>query len=265
MSHRPTQAMPANREWTGAERSASRPAKGAVTPSATGMTISSSPARPEPSPAALEVEGHEEQDPEHDQVGQQPAGDPGAEARQLGTAGDRASARCTVASRTMNAPTRPTPTTRSPRIEGEVHPRGVAEGDGGEDGHDGREEQGEARSSRTAHGPGGGDSAGSAARPAIMPTRPNGTLTKKMSRHPPAARRKPPTVGPSASPTAWAAPWIPIALPSDGLGTASTMMATLFAWRSAAPTAWRARNPISHPRLGASPHSAEPMMKIPKP
>ena len=101
--------------------------------------------------------------------------------------------------------------------------------------------------------------------PAIMPTSPNGTFTKKMSRHPPAARRKPPTVGPSASPTAWAAPWIPIALPSDGFGTARTMMATLFACRSAAPTAWRARNPTSHPRPGASPHSAEPTMKIPNP
>ena len=73
--------------------------------------------------------------------------------------------------------------------------------------------------------------------PAIMPSSPKGTLTKKMSRHPPADSRNPPTVGPSASPRAWAAPWIPMAFPSDDLGTASTMMATLLACSSAAPTA----------------------------
>ena len=49
-----------------------------------------------------------------------------------------------------------------------------------------------------------------------------------------------------------------MAFPSDDLGTASTMMATLLACSSAAPTAWRARNPISVPRFGARPHSAEP-------
>ena len=64
---------------------------------------------------------------------------------------------------------------------------------------------------------------------------------------------------------AWAAPWIPMALPSDVLGTASTMMATLLACSRAAPTAWSARKPINMPRFGASPHRAEPTMKIPKP
>ena len=64
---------------------------------------------------------------------------------------------------------------------------------------------------------------------------------------------------------AWAAPWIPMALPIDALGTARTMMATLLAWRRAAPTAWSARKAIRVPRLGASPQSAEPTMKIPNP
>ena len=80
-----------------------------------------------------------------------------------------------------------------------------------------------------------------------MPSRPKGTLTRKMSRHPLMASKNPPTDGPRARPIAWAAPWMPMALPSDRLGTASTMMATLLAWRSAAPTAWRARNPIRAP------------------
>ena len=40
-----------------------------------------------------------------------------------------------------------------------------------------------------------------------------------------------------------------MALPSDVLGTASTMMATLLACSRAAPTAWSARNPISAPEV----------------
>ena len=57
----------------------------------------------------------------------------------------------------------------------------------------------------------------------------------------------------------------PDRLAERGLGTASTMMATLLAWSRAAPTAWRARKPIRAPRLGARPQRAEPMMKMPKP
>ena len=90
-------------------------------------------------------------------------------------------------------------------------------------------------------------------------------LTKKIRRHPPAASRSPPIVGPMASPSAWAVPWRPIALPSDRLGTTSTMMARLFACSIAAPTAWSARNPQSTPRLGARPHSTEASVKIKNP
>ena len=56
--------------------------------------------------------------------------------------------------------------------------------------------------------------------PATMPSRPKGTLTRKISRQPPAASKNPPTDGPRARPIAWAAPWMPMALPSDRLGTA---------------------------------------------
>ncbi len=51
-SHEPTAdaGHPTHGEGRAPTRSAMRPAKGAVTPSATGMTINSSPARAEPSP-----------------------------------------------------------------------------------------------------------------------------------------------------------------------------------------------------------------------
>ena len=50
-------------------------------------------------------------------------------------------------------------------------------------------------------------------RPATTPRTPKGTLIMKMRRQPPTASSSPPTDGPRASPTAWAAPWIPMALP----------------------------------------------------
>ena len=59
---------------------------------------------------------------------------------------------------------------------------------------------------------------GMRSRPAIMPSTPKGTLTMKMRRQPPAARSSPPMEGPRARPTAWAAPWIPIALPERSPG-----------------------------------------------
>ncbi len=90
---------------------------------------------------------------------------------------------------------------------------------------------------------------------ATAPRMPMGTLTKKMRRHPPAATSKPPTVGPSARPRAWAAPWKPMARPSERAGTTSTMMARLLACSMAAPTAWSARNPHRAARLGG--HTAQ--------
>ena len=49
--------------------------------------------------------------------------------------------------------------------------------------------------------------------PSATPRRPIGTLTQKIHRQPPAATNRPPTVGPSAKPSACAAPWIPIPRP----------------------------------------------------
>ena len=100
---------------------------------------------------------------------------------------------------------------------------------------------------------------------ATAPKRPKGTLTKKMRRHPPAAKSSPPTEGPRASPSAWAVPWSPMAFPSDRLGTTSTMMARLLACNIAAPTAWRARKPHSAARDGANPQSTEAKVKMRKP
>ena len=51
--------------------------------------------------------------------------------------------------------------------------------------------------------------------PATIPMSPAGTLTKKTRRQPPAASSRPPTAGPSARPSAWAAPWMPMLRPSD--------------------------------------------------
>ncbi len=80
---------------------------------------------------------------------------------------------------------------------------------------------------------------------ARAPKSPKGTFTKKMRRQPPAARSSPPMVGPKPSPRAWAAPWRPMARPSDRAGTTSTMMARLFACNIAAPIACSARKPHS--------------------
>ena len=100
---------------------------------------------------------------------------------------------------------------------------------------------------------------------ARAPNSPKGTLTKKMRRHPPAARSSPPIVGPRASPKACAAPCRPMARPSDRLGTISTMMARLFACSIAAPTACKARKPQSAARSGAKPQSADASVKSRKP
>ena len=50
-----------------------------------------------------------------------------------------------------------------------------------------------------------------------------------------------------------------MAFPSERAGTARTMMATLFAWSIAAPTAWSARNPhrAAKARGEATEHRAE--------
>ena len=106
---------------------------------------------------------------------------------------------------------------------------------------------------------------GTKARAAAAPNTPSGTLTKKISRHPPAASRRPPTDGPSARPMAWAAPWNPMARPRERAGTTRQMMARLLAWSIAAPRAWRARKPHSAGRSGAKPHRAEARMKMTKP
>lgn len=65
---------------------------------------------------------------------------------------------------------------------------------------------------------------------------PMGTLTPKTQRHPTVATRAPPMVGPSASPRAWPAAWMPRAgriLPGGAL---VVTRATLLACMRAAPS-----------------------------
>ncbi len=100
---------------------------------------------------------------------------------------------------------------------------------------------------------------------ATAPKIPKGTLTKKIRRHPPAARSSPPIVGPRARPSAWAVPCRPMARPSARAGTTSTMMARLLACNIAAPTACSARKPQSAASPGARPHSTDASVKITKP
>ena len=188
----------------------------------------------------LEVEGHEEEHAEHDQVGQQPTRDappkPGtSEQREIEhRVGMRDAPTCT------KAIARATPTTITPRINGEVHPavfpNETADRMATTAGKnmDSPFQSNGTRSCRWRL-------RGMSSRPAMTPSTPKGTLTMKIRRQPPAARSSPPTDGPRASPIAWAAPWIPIALPSDARGTAMTMMATLLACSMAAPTACRTR------------------------
>ncbi len=90
-------------------------------------------------------------------------------------------------------------------------------------------------------------------------------FTRKMRRQPPAASSRPPTDGPRASPSAWAAPWKPSERPRRDTGTARAMMATLLAWSMAAPMACRARKPSRASRFGALAHRAEPAMKMANP
>ena len=98
-----------------------------------------------------------------------------------------------------------------------------------------------------------------------IPTSPKGMFTKKMRRQPPAASSSPPRAGPTASPSAWKVPWMPMPRPRAWRGMAWTIRATLLAWSIAAPTPWRARKTIRAARLGATPQRPVATMKSAKP
>ena len=98
---------------------------------------------------------------------------------------------------------------------------------------------------------------GSRYQPATTASKPTGTLMRNTQRQPTVPTRTPPTTGPHARPTAWAAAWIPSAARRLRAGTLVTTSATLFACSSAAPAAWTTRSTISTPSEGASPQAAD--------
>ncbi len=109
------------------------------------MTISSSPARPRADPnAALEIEGHEEEDTEYHQVGQEPAHYPSAEVRPVKKVDIEHRIRTPTLTEDEGHDQ-----TRSADEESDNRRRtptaGVAERDGYEQGYDGREEESEPR------------------------------------------------------------------------------------------------------------------------
>ena len=87
--------------------------------------------------------------------------------------------------------------------------------------------------------------------PSARPISPTGMFTRKISRQPPRPVRMPPSAGPTQSPTACAAPWIPRPVPSRDGGSTSRMSAYEFACSITAPAAWTRRASTSSPSDGA--------------
>ncbi len=73
-----------------------------------------------------------------------------------------------------------------------------------------------------------------------VPNRPNGTETRKTSRHSIGAST-PPSIRPRKEPPTAAMPLIPIALPRSSAGNASVRIAVELANSSAPPTPWKTR------------------------
>ena len=97
------------------------------------------------------------------------------------------------------------------------------------------------------------------------PITPTGPFRKKIDRQPATPISKPPTVGPSARPTACAAPWMPMARPRLALGIAVAISATEFACSIAAPSACTTRKPMRTPRVGENPQPIDASVKTAKP
>ena len=78
-----------------------------------------------------------------------------------------------------------------------------------------------------------------------VPNRPNGTETRKTSRHSIGAST-PPSIRPRNEPPTAAMPLIPIALPRSSTGKASVRIAVELANSSAPPTPWNTRMMMIH-------------------
>ena len=94
---------------------------------------------------------------------------------------------------------------------------------------------------------------------------PTGTFTQYTARQPTVVVSRPPSVGPSASPTDWAPAWIPRAKRILAFGALVVTRATLLACSIAAPIAWTRRSATRAPSEGARPHAAEATVKTAKP
>ena len=107
----------------------------------------------------------------------------------------------------------------------------------------------------------GGGSAGTRFRSMSQVSRPSGTLTRKIQRHDAFATSRPPSGGPTASPTPTMAPNAPSARPRCSNGNACTSSAEPFPESSAAPTPWTTRSTTSASTVGAAPQSPEAAVK----
>ncbi len=97
-------------------------------------------------------------------------------------------------------------------------------------------------------------------------TRPTGTLIRKIEGQPALSTRKPPSSGPSAMLMPTTPPQTPMAWArSRGSVKVLVMIDMATGLSIAPPTAWSARKPISHSRLGARLHSSEPRTKSSRP
>jgi hypothetical protein len=90
-----------------------------------------------------------------------------------------------------------------------------------------------------------------------MAASPTGTLIQNTHRHPAVPTTSPPTVGPRARPSAWAAACTPSATRIRSLGTLVTTSAMLLACSIAAPAACAVRQASSAASDGANPQAAE--------
>jgi hypothetical protein len=83
----------------------------------------------------------------------------------------------------------------------------------------------------------------------MVPNKPNGTDTRKTSRHSTGAST-PPRIRPRNEPATAAMPLMPIALPRSSAGNASVKMAEELANRNAPPTPWKTRMMMIHSAPG---------------
>ena len=102
---------------------------------------------------------------------------------------------------------------------------------------------------------------GSVAAASPSASKPSGTCTQKMPCQPNSGRIPPPSVGPSAVPSADTVPSSPMAWPTRASEAVSRISAMASVIRKAAPMPCNARAAISNLRLGASADSSAAPVK----